>query len=148
MNHRIPEWLRLAGITVGALVPPPCPSRTMPEHRVQDFVQMVPEYPQCGRLCTSSGLCFSLWSLHSEEILLRVQVELSEHQFSLFFLFNCSASLGRAWSILWHIPAETCGFCFPSSFPKLLTILSVLFHLLNHSWGTTLIFFSTKGQSC
>lgn len=42
----ITEWVRLGGATVDHLVQPPCTSRVTLEHRAQDCVQMVCEYPQ------------------------------------------------------------------------------------------------------
>lgn len=36
-DHRIPEWLRLEGPTVGHLVPAPCLKRLIPEHRIESL---------------------------------------------------------------------------------------------------------------
>lgn len=109
--------------------------------KAQDFVQMVLEYVQWGRLHALPGLSFSPGHCTVKNLFLVFRWNFLSISFSLFLLFNCSASLRRAWSILWHVPSETRGFCFPSSFPKLLTIFSVLFHLLNHYCGTTLNYF-------
>lgn len=42
-SHRITEWGKLEGTTVAYLVPPPCSSRVITEHMVQDCVQKVLE---------------------------------------------------------------------------------------------------------
>lgn len=93
--HRITEWVRLGGTTVGHLVLPPCSSRVILQHIAQDCVQIVLEYFQWGRLHTLSVPV--LGHQHRKEDTPHVLVELPEHQFLPIASLSCCLAPPRAW---------------------------------------------------